>query len=476
MSVTSVFNMATTGINMARVAIEVTSENIANVNTQGYSRQRVNFETGPVINFGSYSIGTGVQLAGVQRFHDELLQLQIVKGNSEYGESTTKQTALEQIEPLFNEITSDGLGQTMEDFFNSWQDLSVNPQGAAERQAVLTRSQILVDGFHRTNSSLQDVRTSADTSLVGITADITDAASNIASLNNQILHTERLGGSANELRDQRDYLLQELGTKAGISYVEESDGTMTVRLPGGEFLVQGTSYGTVSTQVNAGTGLNDIMFTPIGGGAAVDVTGTIGGTDNGLGEIGGTLQVRDEIVPDYLARLDEMANQLVTAVNTQHSAGYAPDGNQYNFFDPANTTSANISLVSTLTAATIAAAGQDPTTVSGQGDNTNALALAKLKSATLTFTVAGNSTSATMASYYNSLVSGVGIDVKNAKNITSQNESFLKQLNSLRESHSGVSLDEELTNLIKYQRAFEASARVINTASEMLDTVINMIR
>ncbi|HKZ16784.1 MAG TPA: flagellar basal body protein, partial [Geobacteraceae bacterium] len=156
MSVTSVFNMATTGINMARVAIEVTSENIANVNTQGYSRQRVNFETGPVINFGSYSIGTGVQLAGVQRFHDELLQLQIVKGNSEYGESTTKQTALEQIEPLFNEITSDGLGQTIEDFFNSWQDLSVNPQGAAERQAVLTRSQILVDGFHRTNSSLQD--------------------------------------------------------------------------------------------------------------------------------------------------------------------------------------------------------------------------------------------------------------------------------------------------------------------------------
>lgn len=476
MGINSLFNIGTSGVTMARVAIEVTSENIANVNTDGYSRQTTVFKTGPIVATNGFPLGSGVQLAAVQRNHDELLQLQLVTGNSQYGESETKQAALQQIEPFFNEVTNDGLGQAVEDFFNSWQDLSVTPQGTAERQAVLSRSQILVDTFHRLNANLNDSLVNADSSLVGITADVTDKAKSIASLNEQILQTERLGGNANELRDQRDYLTQELATKVGISYVEQSDGTLTVTLPGGEALVQGNSYATLATETDAGTGLNKVMLTPIGGGAAADVTSTIGGTDNSLGEIGGTLQVRDEIVPEYLAKLDEMARQLVTVMNSQHSAGYGLDGTQNDFFDPAKTTSADIALNSSLTAEQIAAAGQDPTGVSGPGDNTNALALAQLKSSTFTFTVDGQSTSTTMAGYYNAFVSSVGIDTENAANSTAQNESFLRQLNALRESNSGVSLDEELTNLIQYQRAFEASAKVISTASEMLDTVMGLIR
>ena len=279
------------------------------------------------------------------------------------------------------------------------------------------------------------------------------------------------------MRDQRDYRIQELATKVDVSYSEQSDGTMTVSLPGGETLVEGNRYATVATEDVSSTGLNRIMFTPIGGGASTDVTATIGGTDNSRGEIGGTLQVRDEIVPGYLARLDEMANQLVTAVNSQHNSGYGLDGTQNNFFDPAGVTSATISLNGALTPDKIAAAGQDPTSfLSGPGDNENALALAQLKNASLTFTVDGTSTASTVSSYYSALVSKVGVDTQNAENTTLQNQSFLKQLNTLRESNSGVSLDEELTNLIKYQRAFEASARMITAASDMLDTVMGMIR
>lgn len=476
MGINSLFNIATSGITMARVAIEVTSENIANVNTDGYSRQKTVFETSPVNNANGFPLGTGVQLATVQRNHDELLQLQLVKGNSQYGESETKQTALSQIEPFFNEVTNDGLGQAMEDFFNSWQDLSVTPQGSAERQAVLSRSQILVDTFHQLNTNLNDSLVSADRSLDGISSEITDKAKNIASLNEQILQTERLGGNANELRDQRDYLTQELAKKVGVSYAEQSDGTLTVTLPGGEPLVQGNLFATLSTETDAGTGLNKVMLSPLGGGAAVDVTATIGGPENGLGEIGGTLQVRDEIVPGYLAKLDEMARQLVTTVNAQHSSGYGLDGTQNDFFDASKTTSADIALNSGLTTDKIAAAGQDPTSVSGPGDNTNALALAKLKSFSFTFTVDGKTTSTTMSSFYNAFVSSVGIDTENAANSMAQNESFLRQLNALRESNSGVSLDEEMANLIKYQRAFEASAKVVNAATEMLDTVMGLIR
>jgi flagellar hook-associated protein 1 FlgK len=477
MGINSLFNIATTGITMSRVAIEVTSENISNVNTDGYSRQTVAFKTGPTNNANGFPLGTGVQLAAVQRNHDELLQLQIVDGNSANGESSVKETALDQIEPFFNELSTEGLGQSVQDFFDSWQDLSTNASGTAERQTVLARSQTLVDTFHRMSTNLGDSLKNADSTLDGITRSITDSAKSIASLNEQILQTERLGGNANELRDQRDYQILELATKVGVSYSEQSDGTMTVSLPGGEKLVEGNGYAAVTTQDDSSTGLNRIMFTPIGGGAATDVTSTIGGTDNSQGEIGGTLQVRDEIVPGYLARLDEMANQLVTAVNTQHSAGYGLDGSQNSFFDPAGTTSAAISINPALTADKIAAAGQDPTSAfSGPGDNENALALAQLKNASLTFTVDGTPTKTTVASYYNALVSKVGVDAQNAANTTSQNESFLKQLNTLRESHSGVSLDEELTNLIKYQRAFEASARMITAASDMLDTVLGMIR
>jgi len=476
MGLNNLLNIATSGVTMARVAMEVSSENIANVNTPGYSRQKAVFETAPVNNSNGFPLGTGVQLATVQRSHDDLLQLQLVKGNSQYGESETKQTALSQIEPFFNEVTNDGLGQSIEDFFNSWQDLSVTPQGSAERQAVLSRSQTLVDTFHQMNTNLHDSLSSADSSLVGITADITDKAKSIASLNEQILQTERLGGNANELRDQRDYLTQELAKKAGVSYSEEKDGTLTVTLPGGEPLVQGNSFATLSTEVDAGTGLNKIMLAPVGGGAATDVTSTIGGTDNSLGEIGGTLQVRDEIVPGYLAKLDEMARQLVTNVNTQHSSGYGLDGSQNDFFDPLKTTSADIALNPSLTANKIAAASQDPTSVSGPGDNKSALALAQLKSTSFSFTVDGKTTSASMSSFYNGFVSSVGIDTQNATNSTEQNDSFLRQLNALRESNSGVSLDEEMANLIKYQQAFQASAKVINTASDMLDTVLGLIR
>lgn len=498
MGINNLFNVAASGINASRLAIEVTSENIANVNTQGYSRQRAIFETAPTMLANGFPLGTGVKLAAVERSYDGLLQQQIVNGNSSYGKNSTMNTALQQVEPSFNEVAANGLGQSFEDFFDSWHDLSVNPQGTAERQALLARSQVLVDNFHQLNGSLNNVISNADNTLVGITNDISDKAKNIASLNFQIQTTEQLGGNANELRDQRDYLLQELGTKVGITATEQADGTVTVTLPsnaggGGETLVSGNQYATVYTDNAGGTTLNNIFITAVGNpppatNPAVDtnVTATIGGpndvtkaADNSLGEIGGTLQIRDTIVGGpggYLARLDEMANQLVTTVNAQHTAGYDLSGTAGgNFFT--GTDSASITLNIT-DASTIAAGGPNPAPVPvDKGNNANALALADLKTDnSIAFTVNGTTTTATFGSYYNSFVSSIGTDVQSAKNATAQDVSFLKQLNTLRESKSGVSLDEELTNLVKYQRAFEASSKVINTATDMMDTLINLVR
>jgi len=204
----------------------------------------------------------------------------------------------------------------------------------------------------------------------------------------------------------------------------------------------------------------------------------VGGTGNSLGQLGGTLAVRDSIVPGYLAKLDEMASKLVATVNAQQSVGYGIDGppatTGNSFFAPAGVTSASIALDPGLNATKIAAGfptATDPAPTS-TGNNANALKIAALQNSALAFSTG----SATFDGFYNSVVSTVGIDTEAAQRVTTQGSAFLKQLGTLRESNSGVSLDEELTNLTKYQRAFQGSAKVISTATDMLDIVMGMVR
>jgi flagellar hook-associated protein 1 len=495
MGIDTLFTIATSGLTAQRLAIEVTSENITNVNTAGYSRQITQFETGQTNTANGFALGTGVRVAAVQRSYDGLLQKQIVDGNSTYQQNLARQKALQQIEPLFNELTNDGLGKTVQDFLGSWHDLALNPQGSAERQTLVARAQTMTDAFHQVNSSLQDVQKNADASLPVIADDISAKAQKIASLNMQILETEHLGVNANELRDQRDLQLQELAKKVGITYADNASGSVVVKLAGGQTLVDGGNYAQVYAKTNAAvTPLNDLFVTSVGNppplaNAAIDtnVSATIGGSGNALGELGGVLQVRDSIVPQLQANLDEMAFNLANQVNTLHATGFGLDSSTgLNFFTPAASgplpaaaaTFAGYSSAIQINGAVtgnldkIAAADADPA-AGGTGNNNNALALAALKTTGVAFS---NGSSATISSYYTSLVSDVGIRVQGATNTASQGENFLRQLGSLRESNAGVSLDEELTNLIKYQKAFEGSARLVTTATTMLDTVLGLIR
>jgi flagellar hook-associated protein 1 len=486
MGITNLFDVASSGITAQRLAIEVAGENIANVNTEGYSRQQVVLTNKSVITSNGFPLGTGVQVQTVQRSYDAMLQLQIQNGNSNYQQSLARQTALDQIQPSFNELAGDGLGTALTNYFDSWQDLSTNPQGTAERQALMATTQVLTDTFHQMSQSLSGIATTADNKLVGLTADVSTYARNLAQVNTEILATSATGGNPNELFDQRDLLIQKISEKAGITASLKSDGTAVVSLMGTQSLVDGTKYATLYTASNGGTPpKNDILVTAIGNpppaqvpASDTKVTGSIGGTNNSLGEIGGTLLVRDTIVPGYLSKLDEMASNLVTSVNTQHALGYGIDGppstNGHDFFDAASTTAATIKLDTNLTLVRISAGlptGSDPAPTSS-GNNGNAVQLASLKNVAQAFT----SGSATFASYYNTLVSTVGIDTQAAQNTTTQGAAFLKQLNNLRQSNSGVSLDEELTNLTKYQQAFQGSAKVLNAATEMMDIVLGMLR
>jgi flagellar hook-associated protein 1 FlgK len=558
MGIENILNIGSTGITANRLALEVASENIANVNTPGYSRQRSILETGTTTTSNGFPLGSGVKLAAVQRSYDALLQLQMVNGASSYNQSLSRQTALKQLEPLFNELTNNGIGDAMQQFFNSWHDLSVNPQGTAERQSVMTRARILVDNFQQMSQGLSDTQNNANAMLSGITADIADKAKNIATLNSQIRETELSGANANELRDQRELLIRQLSEKAGVRFFEEQDGTTSLYLPGGQELVLGFNYRNIyaSNENPAKVMVSNALGNPPPAANAttdINVTATVGGANNGKGEIGGILQVRDSIIPSYQDKLNEMANVLAREVNTLHQAGYGLSSTSVGkpFFTTAaqNATATSTSGSTTLSgfaslrgisvgmqvtgpgipaapptyvAATpystppapagsvtlsgsagvgagagaftftgvnsitfsvaitdlndIAAAGNPPAgtpATFGAGNNVNALAIADLGvDSNLNFTT-GNSS---LAGFFNAFTSTVGVDLQNVNNEVKQGEGFLRQLNTLRESNSGVSLDEELTNLMKYQRAFQGSAKVLTTATEMLDTILGLVR
>lgn len=471
MGIQSIFNIAQSSLQAQQLGTEVTGENIANVNTPGYSRQRVMLETADTSNASGFPLGNGVKVAQIQRSYDSFLQSQITNGNSTNGQTSTRLTFMQRIEPLFNELTADGLGASLDNFFKSWQDLASNPQGTPQRQAVLAQGQILVDNFHQVNAFLNNAKTDADKSLVGITSDLTANLKDIASLNDQIKEIEVSGGNANELRDKRDTSVQDLAKLAGIRYMEQSDGTLTVTASSGEMLVSGNQSATVATQVNSTTGLNDIMLTPSGSSTPLNVTTTIGGPGNTLGSLGGTLNVRDNLLPDKLAKVDELAYNLATTLNAVHSAGYGLNGSTGNdFFTPAGPVTGyslavklNISDINDIAAADAPGA---------TGNNIKASQIAAIQDQNIP-TSLGNTT---LGSFYNALAGNVGLEVQRAQQSNQQSEDLVNQLNNLRDSSAGVSLDEEMTNLIKYQKAFAGAAKLITTATDMMDTILGLVR
>lgn len=461
MSLGAALEIGKNGLTIYRVATEVTSENIANVNTPGYSRQRVLLETAPPSTANGFPLGTGVKIATVERFYDGLLQQQLVGAQTTLGYDTAKSNVLQQIEPAFNEISNNGIGAAISKFFGAWQDLTVSPTGTAERQSVITNAQILSDNFHTISNTLRDTVSMQNDSMVPIVDSVNATLKDIAQLNGQIKATELVAGNANEARDRRDQLLRDLSQKIGITFTENTDGTTDVRFAdGGAALVTGSAAGAFSLdKTNPANFI--VQLTPVDS-SLTTVTPT-------TGQLGATLALRDTIIPGYQAQVDALATAITNQVNAVHTAGFDLNGIPgLALFDTAATGAATFGLNPLIFNTTQIAASSSALIA---GDNGNARLMTKLQSQKL---MSGNTL--TFNSYLDGLVSKIGLDVASSKTTVSQDEAFSKQLTTLRESNSGVSLDEELTNLVKYQRSYQASAKLITTATEMLDVLIGIIR
>ncbi|TYP00180.1 flagellar hook-associated protein 1 FlgK [Geothermobacter ehrlichii] len=456
--IVNALNAAKTSITTQQKAIEVVGNNIANVNTPGYSRQTPNLTPYPTLAFGDFFIGQGVRVGSIERAHDAFLTGEIRQKNADFGQEKAKTSPLAEIEGSLP-IDDTGLVADIDRFFDAWQELSTNPDGSVERELVIQYGQRLSQSFDTAWNRLEDIRGNIDNTLVSKVNTINLKLRQVADLNKRISTVEYAGHAANAERDQRDQLIKELAGEIGVSAVEDKVGMISLQLPGGLPLVEGgialqleTVHTTGGVQINVNTSSASLKVPRSGWG----------------GEFRGLLDTRDQLIPDLQGRLDQLAYDLATQVNGLHRAGSGLDGvsGRDFFVQPAAVSGAATLMAVAVTSTTEVAAGVS----SAPGDNGNALQLATLKDTSFV-----NGTD-TYTEWYGKITSTIGIEASQNRLAVSGLQDSLDQLENLRESTVGVSIEEEMINLLQYQKAFEASAKFLSTVDEMMDSVLMIKR
>mgnify|MGYP001570691961 CR=1 FL=1 len=472
MGLPNVLNTGRSGMVASRSSIATAGHNISNANTEGYSRQRTIQETNLAHPYGVNVVGTGTQVRRTERINDEYLEKQVRNSDRELAHAEEKDMALRQTEDIFNEMNGDGINRLMSRFFNEFRKLANEPNNEAIRQSVREASQTLVTDFHRLRKEVSEVQTHIDSRVDGYVREINTLTQEVQELNAQIAKHEVLHGPANDLQDKRDLTLKKLASFLDLTMVNDGKGNVNVDIKGVGPLINGPTVEKFSVErspADLDRGKQD---------GALDVRSSAapqGVLTNILkgGKLGALLEVRDGTLSTVIDRLDELAFGVAQAVNSVHQQGYDRYGNVgVNFFEPIGTKEraaerlelseavrSNVSHIAT------AAQPESP------GDNRIAIAISGLQSER--FLGGGNTTA---DDFYNSIVSDVGVVTNRNRATLNQQKDIRTQLGKLRDQISGVSIDEETANLMQFQHAFEASARVISIADEMMKTVLDLKR
>jgi flagellar hook-associated protein 1 FlgK len=455
----------------SQTALQTVSHNIASKNVEGYSRQRVDLHTNVPIGEGKLRIGMGAKAADISRTNNPFLEKQIAQETSKMGMLQGQSEAMSRVEQVYNEQMNKGLNHFVGEFFNSFRELSNNPESTASRTLVKENADSMIKDFRRMSTQLKDIQKDVDQQVTSHVNEINNMTEEIASLNQKIQTVELTGASANDERDRRDLLIKKLGEKVNIRTAEGDNGMVTVAAGDSALLVSG--YNSMKLMVQPtpetetkGEGNVDIFYLSNDKATPFKVTEQFKG-----GQIGGLLNVRDQVVTGLLGDVDKMAYTIGNEVNNIHEQGF----NAYNqtgvkFFDlPQEMRHAaeNISLSAPIqeNPAQISAAA----TAGSPGDNRIANLISNLQ-----FERTMDDGNSTIDDYYNGVVGKIGVETKRSNVSFEAQKDMVKQLSNVRESISGVSLDEETTKMIEFQKSFEASARIIKVADEMFDTVLGL--
>ena len=446
-------SIALQSLQESATALEVTNNNIANANTEGYSRQAVVLNESAPVQEGSVSIGTGATLEGIQSIRDQLLTLRIQQQTQQQGSADAQASGLTSIQSSFVSSSSD-LGSELSAFFSSISSLSASPTGTAARESVLTSAQDVASAFNSDSSTLTGEQTALNGQVSTDVSQINQLSQRIAAVNVQLQQQGTDSPNTDgTLVDQQNRLVLQLSRLTNVSVLQTGQGE-SITTGNGTPLVLGTQSYALKTSTGS-DGQTHVLDTN-----GADITSAISG-----GDLGGTIQLRDTTIAGLLSQLDTLASQFATAVNSAQAKGYDQNGHpgQALFTVPSGTAGA---------AAQIAVAATDPAAIAASSDgsagsNGN---IANLSAVQTTALPSGQ----TPTDAYAGIVYQVGSASSTATAESSALEQSLSQLNSQQSSVSGVSIDEESANLIRYQQSYEAAARVISTISSLFTVTLNM--
>ncbi|MGV8056612.1 MAG: flagellar hook-associated protein FlgK [Smithellaceae bacterium] len=345
-------------------AINVTGSNISNVNTAGYSRLRPIFESVGTKDASSDQTQVGVKIAEVQRIYDKFLVQQLVSQEAQVGDSQAQKDLLTRVESVLNENTGGGINDALSKFWSAWGDLSTNPSGKAQRDALVSAAENLADMFQQRSSDLSAIQADANQSIADTVTTLNGYLQDMSTYNGEIVKIEIAGGQATDLRDKRDELLRKISSIIDVNYLEKSDGSDYVYLSNGKALVEETNVWSLDVQSNAdNSSLYDVVL-------AADPTRPLNNYITS-GKLSGLLAIRDNDIPAYIDEINQTAASIINKVNEQHASGYDQDGNVGGtFFTPtAQAKYMEVSAAIIADTRKIAASA----TVNGDGDNAKAM-------------------------------------------------------------------------------------------------------
>ena len=458
-------NAARTTLEAGQAGVQVTGHNISNANTEGFHRRRVNLsavspapEAGGVIRVG------GVEVHGTTRATNELLAKQVVLSAGAEAKAQARQGLLLQVEQAAASIGSNGISGAISSLMSKLSALSTSPADSTVRQEVIASAKTLSEVFNQASTDLNHIRQGADSSVKVTIDEINTKTAKIAALNAQIQAAEAGGQVAGDLRDNQEQLLADLAKLTGATGFTDASGMLSVMV-GSSVLVQGRTQ--LKLKATASTALSGMYRVDLvtGSSSAVNITSRITS-----GKLGGLIDVRDSFIPKTSTRLDSLAHDIATNINTQHQAGFGLDGlGSRSLFTVAATSTgyaASMALHSTASANALAASS---TAIGVPGNNVNALALAALRNADLAAT-----SSATFNEEAASMAGAVGLEVANANSAVLVKKDELTYMKKLEQAAVGVSLDEEMVQLIQFQRTYQAGVRVLQVVDKLLGEVMSL--
>jgi len=466
----SILSTARMAIYAHQTAMQVTSHNIANAETPGYSRQRAELTQGfpQVMPYGV--VGSGVRITDVAQIRDPLLDASFRRESSNAAGFGLRRDLLGQLEGIFAEPGERGFATTLDAFWNAWSDLANNPTSSTAREVVKQRGEQVALTLNGFAARLDELTADTSARLGSSVRELNALSSTVAELNAQIVSAEVGGRTAGDLRDQRNVAIDRIAQLAPVQVIPRANGSVSIAL-NGQNIVDGDAAKSLTT-------LNGPPNVRLAFAGSTEPLQDVGG------QLGGMLQVLNSDVPAATARLDELAAGIVAEVNARHQSGWSPGvepvvppatappggtGSGVSFFDPGATTARGMMLSDAVRASRDnIASGR---VYGGAGDNSLALELSQLRDVAVPL----GASSLALGTHFRETVTGIGRDVQAAESSATVYETLAAQTEIRRQAVSGVSTDEELIALMRHQQAYVAATRIVSAVDEMTQALLGMV-